>query len=168
MPKFSIERVPDLSREELVALVLQLAERIQQLEEEVERLKKPPATSSNSSLPSSREPKSNLPSPSQPRRRGAKPGHAKMERPLSETPDQVIVATLERCVQCGLDLGQVSPTQMIRRQVTELPVMKPIIVEMQQPVVICPRCQHEQRGRWPAEFAAGGSFGARLEATVTY
>lgn len=168
MTKFSLEPPHTLSREELIALVMRLTKRVDQLEEELERLKKPPATSSNSSLPPSRDQKVNVPAVASPRPRGAKPGHAKMERPLIEHPDKVIVAQVEQCTQCALDLRQVKPTQMIRRQVTELPIIKPIVIETQQLVVTCPRCSSKQLGVLPPELAEKRAFGPRLEATVTY
>ena len=92
MTELSPEALNRLSREELIALIVQLFAEVRQLRAEVERLKKPPTTSQNSSQPPSRDQKSNLPAKRRHRRRGAKPGHAKAERPLSDHPDQVIEA----------------------------------------------------------------------------
>ena len=80
----SAESLRDLSRDELIALVLQLAERLAQLEAEVERLKRPPTTSRNSSQPPSRDQKANPPKSKRKYHRGAKPGHTKAARPLTD------------------------------------------------------------------------------------
>ena len=57
--------------------------------------------------------------------------------------------------------------QVICRQITELPEIKPVVIETQQYEVICPCCGEVQRGKLPAGLEAGRYFGPRLEATVT-
>ena len=88
MTELSPEALSSLSREGLIALIVLLFAEVRQLRAEVERLKKPPTTSQNSSQPPSRDQKRNLPGGRRHRRRGAKPGHAKAERPWSDHPDQ--------------------------------------------------------------------------------
>jgi hypothetical protein len=73
----SPESLNNLSREELLILVVQLVAEVQRLQAEVERLKKPPTTSHNSSQPPSHDQKRNSPGKFSSRPRGAKPGHAK-------------------------------------------------------------------------------------------
>ena len=85
-----------LSREELVALVLLLVEEVQALRAEVERLKGPPPTSRNSSQPPSRDWKANRPA-KKGKARGAKPGHALMTRALIDTPDRLIEVAPDTC-----------------------------------------------------------------------
>lgn len=164
----TIESLRDLSRDELMALVLQLAERLERLEAEVERLKRPPTTSRNSSQPPSRDQKANRPKAKRRRHRGAKMGHAKVERPLTDTPDQVIEVRPSACARCGEDLQSVDPVRTVRRQITELPEIKPVVIETRQHEVACPGCGHAQRGALPAGLEADRHFGPRLEATVTY
>jgi hypothetical protein len=168
MTELSMEALNSLSREELIALIVQLFAEVRQLRAEVERLKKPPTTSQNSSQPPSRDQKRNLPGGRRHRRRGAKPGHAKAERPWSDHPDQVIEAQVTHCADCGADLQTVPPQAVVRRQVTELPVVQPIVIETRQSQVVCPQCHHRQQGRLPEGLEAGRHFGPRLEATVTY
>ena len=156
-----------LSREELVALVLLLVEEVQALRAEVERLKGPPPTSHNSSQPPSRDWKANRPAKKgQPR--GAKPGHTAMTRPLVDTPDRLIEVAPDTCVHCGHDLRGLAPVRTIRRQITELPEIKPVVLETQQHEVRCPACHTVQRGDLPADLPAARQFGPRLEAVVTY
>ena len=158
----------DLTREDLIELILQQAEEIRRLQEEVAALKKPPTTSHNSSQPPSRDWKSNRPTRKRNKRRGAKPGHSKAERPLVETPDKVIEAHVAWCTKCGTDLRAVAPQRTIRRQVTELPEIKPIVIETRQDEVTCPYCQQLQRGSLPEGLEATRQFGPRLEGLVTY
>ncbi len=164
----TVESLRDLSRDELIALVLQLAERLERLEAEVERLKRPPTTSRNSSQPPSRDQKSNAPARKRRRHRGAKGGHAKAERPLTDSPTQTIEARPGACTQCGQDLQAVAPTRTVRRQITELPEIKPVVMETRQHEITCPACGHAERGRLPLGLEAERQFGPRLEATVTY
>ena len=162
------ENVRDLSREELIELVLQQAEIIRQLHAEVERLKKPPTTSRNSSQPPSRDWKRNQPVGKRSKKRGAKPGHAKAERPLVERPDTVIEAPVTTCAKCGTDLRGVAPQRTLRRQITELPEIKPVVIETRQDEVECPGCHQLQHGVLPEGLEATRQFGPRLEGLVTY
>jgi transposase len=152
----------------LLALVLQLAAQVQRLETEVARLKQPPPTSQNSSQPSSRDQKGNTPTRKRRRKRGAQPGHAAAQRPLSDHPDKLIEAPVAQCQQCQADLQAVPAARVVRRQVTEIPDFKPVVIETQQHEVVCPHCQTRQRGALPAGLEAGRHFGPRLEALVTY
>ena len=134
MGKWTATQLHELSKGELIEWVLQLAEKVEQLAEkvkdlqaEVERLKPPPANSGNSSQPPSRDQKVNRPEPSGAKRRGAKPGHAKLERALVEQPDHLITVRAQKC-QCGADLSEAQPLQVLRRQITELPECKPIVI----------------------------------------
>jgi transposase len=161
----------DLSRDELIAVILPLIERVNQLEAEVTALKqKPPTSSRNSSQPPSRDWKADTPTGQRPqkKKRGAQPGHPKAERPLVENPDRVIEARVSTCAGCGADLQAVTSERVVRRQITELPMLKPVVIETQQHEVCCPACQLRQRGELPAGLEAERWFGPRLEALVTY
>lgn len=168
MTELTAEALNSLSREELIALVLQSFAEVRRLQAEVDRLKKPPTTAQNSSQPPSRDQKSNLPAGRHHRRRGAKPGHAKAERPLSDHPDTVIEARVTYCADCGADLQAVAPQAVVRRQIVELPVIQPVVIETRQQQVVCPQCHHVQHGPLPEGLEVTRHFGPRLEATVTY
>ena len=140
--------------------------RVGELEEQL-RVTKTPTTSKNSSQPPSRDFKSETKKRKRNRKKGAKFGHAKQERKLVEQPDKVIYALADNCQTCHVNLLDQVPTQIIRRQITELPEIKPVVIETQQYEVICPCCGEVQRGKLPAGLEAGRYFGPRLEATVT-
>jgi transposase len=145
--------------------ILSLLKRLEQLEE---HFKKPPATSRNSSQPPSKDQKSDLPSKRNPRKRGAKVGHPKAERPLVDNPDRVIEARVMICSVCQADLREVQAETITCRQIVELPDLRPVVVETRQHEVICPNCQNSQRGSLPEGLEAKRQFGPRLEGLVVY
>jgi len=169
------QQLENLTREELIVLVKalfnengELKARLAALEAELAKLKKPPATSRNSSQPPSRDEKPDQGEKKSGRRVGAKPGHERATRRLVEKPDRVIEAKVERCANCHSDLSQVAPARIIRHQVTELPPVRPIVIETQTHEVECPNCRTLQRGVAPEGLEPLRMFGPRLEATVIY
>src|SRR5271157_4304333 len=109
-----------LSREELIDMVLAQFEQVSKLQAEMDvlRLKlqknqKPPSNSSNSSQPPSRDQKSNLPA----KRRRQRPapfqgrhgpplGHEKHEREFVADPDHIVEVKPQVCEHCRTDLRQ--------------------------------------------------------------
>jgi transposase len=163
-----------LSRGDLIALVKELISavhllqaRVAELEAEVAQYREPPANSRNSSQPPSSDQKANLP-PRRGKRVGARPGHQRRIRQLVEDPDRVLDAPVRQCTQCRADLREVAPRAVVRRQVTELPIIRPVVIETRQHEVVCPACQSVERGLLPEGLGAGRVFGPRLEATVVY
>jgi transposase len=163
----SADELNRLTHEELLAWVSLLIAEVQSLRAEIDRLKSPPTTSRNSSQPPSRDWKANRPT-KRGKKRGAQPGHLQTERPLVDSPDQTLELKPEVCGDCGHDLTQVEAQRILRRQVTELPEIKPFVLETRQHEVVCPVCQKAQRGSLPEGLEATRHFGPRLEALVTY
>ena len=93
-----------LSSEEKDALIRELWQVVQALQAEVERLKRKgiKKTSRNSSLPPAKgfKPNSEGSKPNQ-SQRTASVGRAGGGRELSASPDQVVVAQVNRCPHCG-------------------------------------------------------------------
>jgi transposase len=127
--------------------------------------------SSNSSKPPSSDPPSRPPRPARPptgRPSGAQPGHVGHGRGLRppDEVDRVVVGSPVACGQCGtLLLGE--DTRPERRQVTELPVVRPAVVEYQRHTLTCLACGQATGGVWPAGLPPG-AFGPRVAATVGY
>ena len=82
IPEMAKARIEELSREELIALLYKLMNRIHELEEQL-RLKKP-TSSKSSSQPPSRDFKGEK--KKRKRKKGAKFGHEKLERALMDNP----------------------------------------------------------------------------------
>lgn len=158
----------NLSREELLALVQALLERIAVLERELAAARK---NSSNSSKP----PSSDITQPPPPgggqskRKIGGQPHHSKHERAAfpPDQVDQVHEHRLSQCPDCGGALASAKAAPKIIQQV-EL-VEKPIRVdEHRAHAHWCRRCRRLHYARLPSEIEAGGLLGPRLKALVAY
>jgi len=160
-------KIEEQSREELIALINEMAKEINELRGEIARLKLPPTTSKNSSQPPSRDFKSEKKKRTRSKKKGAKTGHEKQERRLVENPNKVVEVYVDKCKKCHLNLLDQIPIEVVRRQVTEIPEIKPVVIETRQYVVECPCCGERQQGKLPEGLEAGRYFGPRLEAMVT-
>src|SRR3989337_1595201 len=94
IPETAKARIEELSREELIALLYELMDRVHELEEQL-RLKKAPTSSKNSSQPPSRDFKGEKQKRKRNRKKGAKLGHEKQERALVANPDKVFYALVD-------------------------------------------------------------------------
>jgi transposase len=167
IPETARLKIEEQSREELISLIYEMAKEINELKAEIVRLKLPPTTSKNSSQPPSRDFKSEKKKRTRSKKKGAKPGHEKQERQLVENPNKVIEACVDHCQNCHQNLWDQVPVEVVRRQVTEIPEIQPVVIETRQYVVDCPCCGERQQGKLPEGLEAGRYFGPRLEAIVT-
>jgi transposase len=171
-------QLEQLSQADLIVLVHALLARVESLEKEVraiqeedERLKRPKDNSQNSSQPPSRDQKLNAPSGKQKRKHGPPYGHKQSVRKLVDNPDRVIRVDVNQCESCQHDLSATEPSKVVRRQITELPEVKPIVLETQQAEKVCPHCQHLNRStlpEGPEGLEADRYFGPRLEASIVF
>jgi len=166
-PETAKLKAEELSREELIALLYEMAKEINELKVEIARLKQSPTTSQNSSQPPSRDFKSEKKKRRRSKKKGAQAGHEKQERQLVEKPNKVINAYVDRCKDCNQNLLDQIPVEVVRRQVTEIPEISPVVIETRQYVVDCPCCGKRQQGKLPEGLETGRYFGPRLEAIVT-
>lgn len=127
--------------------------------------------SGNSSLPPSSDRPDATPqkpgrTPSS-RKRGGQPGHQKAERTLVPTDECDRVETIKpsHCRGCGTTLDGHDPDPQ-RKQVVDLPEVKPIVVEFQSHTLTCRCCGRVNKPSLP-EHVPRGSFGPRVIATVT-
>lgn len=161
IPETTKPGIEEKTREELIAL-------IHELMAEIERLKQGRTNSRNSSQPPARDFKSDKPKKRRRHKKvGAREGHEKAERKLVENPNKVIEVWVDTCEKCHINLLDQVPMRTIRRQVTELPEIQPVVIETRQHEVRCPHCDQLRRGKLPTGLEAGRQFGPRLEATVT-
>jgi transposase len=171
-----------LSKEELVEMVLALYHQNEALQAAIAELKadnealrvklekgkKPPTNSSNSSQPPSRDHKRSLPSDRRKRKHGPPVGHARHERQFVANPDQVVALKSETCRHCAADLRKVEGVVKEVNQITELPPARAEVIEVRQYEITCPECGKTQVGEPVAGLEMDRAFGARLEATVVY
>jgi len=157
-----------MSREELIELALELHAEVEALRMKLEKGKKPPTNSSNSSQPPSRDHKGNKPVERKKRQHGSPAGHAKKGREMVAQADRVIEIKPKECHICQTNLSQEPMVLKNINQITELPVAKAEVIEVRQYAADCPCCRREQIEEAPAGLEMGRSFGAWLEATVVY
>src|SRR4051794_2884701 len=145
-------------------LVRTLLERLGRLEERVNQ------TSRNSSKPPSSDPPSTVRPGRQSsgRKAGGQPGHVGHGRELKRVDqvEQVLELKPSACAQCGTLLCGEDP-QPVRHQVTDLPLVTPLVTEYRQHTLRCQTCGGATRAPWP-EGMPLGRFGPRLQATVGY
>jgi transposase len=167
--------VARMSRDELIEKVLADYAKLQEMQAEIEALKlklekgkKPPTNSGNSSQPPSRDQKSNRPKERKKHRHGPPVGHVKYERKFVAEPDHLVELKPQVCGQCQADLSEAKKVLVDVNQITELPEAKAEVIEVRQYAAECPCCGQKQIDEPPAGLEMGRSFGARLEGTVVY
>jgi transposase len=162
------------SKDQLIDLVLELAEKVKQLTARVEELERqlrtPKKDSTNSSNPSStdRAPKKNQ---SQRQKSGKKPGgqpgHAGQTRTRNPEPDQIVEHRPVACAGCkNVFVGREDERVSERRQMIEIPPIHTMTIEHQSIAVLCP-CGKETRGAFPIDVPASICFGPNLRSLVT-
>ena len=169
------EDLAQKSVDELIDLILAMHAQLVALQADYEALKvklekgkKPPTNSSNSSQPASLDQKANRPKDRKRHRHGPPVGHVKYERKFVEKPDHIVEAKSLVCEHCQSDLSAESGKLLDVNQITELPEAKAEVIEVRQYETKCPCCGQEQTGEPPAGLEMGRRFGARLEGTVVY
>lgn len=162
--------------EKLIQKVDSLVNRVNQLESEVtsykQRLSKyeKPKNSSNSSIPPSQD--ENRPVRKSLREKsGLKPGGQKGHKgstlQMTATPDKAEKLISDFCQNCGGDLRDVQSKFISKRQVVDLPEIKPIYTEYQCYSRKC-SCGHEQVPSYPGHVSNHIQYGASVEAAVGY
>ncbi|WP_344014165.1 IS66 family transposase, partial [Nocardiopsis exhalans] len=170
---------PAPSYEELAALVVEQAATITQLRADLsqanERIAELQARldsdSTNSSKPSSTDPFVK-PKPKSQRRRtgrkpGGQPGHPGQTRAQTPDPDHVLEHHPHTCGGCGGDLAGSEQTGLVRRQVVDLPPIKPTVTEHQMIEHTC-ACGERTRASAPEGINAPVQFGANVRAMICY
>lgn len=167
-----IRVIYDAGPEAVIDLVESLMAQIEPLIVRMEKLEGQLAlTSKNSSKPPSSDtdrpaPKS-LRTPSK-RKAGGQPGHKGHRLQMVDTVDEVIVHQASTCSQCGHGLAGAAQRLWQRRQVIELPPIRPWVTEHRVQACTCPDCGLENRGVLPESISASVSYGPRLSALALY
>lgn len=172
-----------LSKAELIAILLRFERRLNELEAEVAALRKRNAeleaevarlrkNSSNSSKP----PSSDIVKPPKPpsvghskRRIGGQPGHPRHER-ATFTPEQIDrtrVYELDRCPDCGRRLKRLSQADRVLQQV-EIVRAPATVTEHRAHAYFCPHCGKTHHAAMPAPVVKSGLIGPNLTAIVAY
>ena len=176
------EELIELSKQELIEIILRQHQQIEELMEAFRKLKadheallmkfehnqKPPTNSGNSSQPPSKDQKKNKPKDKRKRHHGPPKGHEKHERELVANPDKIIELHVESCKKCQCKLEHEAEKLVRVNQITELPEIHAQVIEVRQYEEVCPHCGMKQRTQAPDGLEMGRRFGSRLESTVVY
>lgn len=102
-------------------------------------------------------------------KRGPKPGHRGVGRSRTATTavDEVLSCRPQTCGVCAHPLPAAGGVVVGRRQVVELPPVRPLVTEARRLRVRCRHCGHHSTGAYPTGFGAYGRFGPRLLATIS-
>jgi transposase len=158
------EKTPPDVRAAITALVHALEGRIAALEARLAQ------DSSNSSRPPSTDPphaRRRPPRPPTGKKRGGQPGHRRHSRELvpPEQLDAIVDCMPSACLGCGQLLRGEEDPEPLRHQVTELPEIRPEVIEYRLHRLACPGCGAATRGELPTGVPRG-AFGPRLQAVI--
>lgn len=174
----SKEKLRKLSKEELVDLVYDLlirvdnlTSKVQELTDEVQRLKTP-KNSGNSSLPPSHDlfrNKNQSLREKGDKKSGGQAGHKGETLLMSPNPDKILEhRSNEICPQCGkIHSSQDSQIIIGKRQVIDIPAIKACVIEHQILQTTC-TCGYVSTGNYPAGVSAPVQYGNNLIALTAY
>jgi transposase len=129
-----------------------------------EKLKLPPKTPDNSSLPPSHGHKASEAAPSKPKGKPHKGSH----RELHPDPTRTLDVRAEHCEHCASDVSAVIQTASERYDRIELPEIKPDVTRVVLHGGICPCCAKRFKAAPPAGLEPGSPFGPNLRAFAIY
>ena len=176
-PPFDRETMRKLPTEQLVEIIWQQQHQIEQLRQEIERLKVSlQLNSQNSSKPPSSDllkkpqtPKASSDKTSTAKSKpGGQPGHPGKTRKGFGRVDRYEVLRPQLCLQCGSQAFAEVPVGVQVQQVAQL-VERPIeIVEYQQHSCQCLNCDRGTTAAWPVSIVPGQDLGVSLQALLVW
>lgn len=98
---------------------------------------------------------------------GGQPGHEGHTLKIVEVPDEHIDHTPDYCNQCGKYLSMVEEELVEKRQLIDLPVVKPVCTEHAVYKKTC-SCGHTTTSTFPFHVKSPIQYGPRTEAMISY
>ncbi|MDP1725347.1 MAG: IS66 family transposase [Bacteroidota bacterium] len=140
------------------------------LKQELEKYRTPKNSGNSSKPPSSGLPKllktQSLRTPSG-KKPGGQPGHEGTTLKMAGIPDTIQKHSPNYCTCCGEDLSGYQPQFIGRRQVIDIPPIKPIVTEHHLFEVHC-RCGHNNKASYPDGVLTPVSYGPGVQSLVSY
>ena len=159
---------------EVVTLLSLLRDRIEELEEEVIRLKQQASLDSRtSSKPPSTDQSRRTRQTHSTRKKSAKSpggqwGHPGVTLEATEPPHHIVRHTVTTCEHCGGDVSTLEAITVQTRQVFDLPPIALVVTEHQAETKICPSCQHPTTAAFPAGVESPVQYGDHLKGLLVY
>lgn len=149
-------------------LIDKLEVEISQLKEDVHLLKNP-KNSHTGSVPPSRDENRKTKSLREKteRKTGGQKGHKGHTLEMSKTPDHVVIHSHDFCQGCGQQISDLKGILRQKRQVVDLPVIRPAYTEHQCYDKVC-NCGHVNQPMFPKQVNAPVQYGSNIEAQVAY
>ena len=151
--------------------ITKLNETIGTLLEENRLLKTPKKDSRNSSVPPSKDEnrirKTSSLRESSGKRPGGQSGHEGCTLQMTGSPDVIVEHRPSFCSCCGKSFEGIDAQLTARRQIIDIPPIKPVYTEHRQYRSVC-ACGHQTLGGFPSGVNAPISYGGHVEALVAY
>jgi transposase len=98
---------------------------------------------------------------------GGQPGHKGDTLKMSDSPDEVEPLIPHQCNQCGGSLEGVELILKSRRQIIDLPPIRPLIKEYRCYGAQC-SCGHHQQGEYPSWVNNHVQYGPNIQSLIVY
>jgi len=152
---------------ELTHQVQVLTARVQELEARLNKdshnSHKPPSSDGPAKLPRRRSRRQRSGKAS-----GGQTGHPGVTLVQVEQPDEIVPHRPAACPHCGAGLATAPRVLQERRQVFELPPLRPVVSEHQVWQLCCPCCQSVSAGQFPPEVTQPVQYGPAVKALAVY
>lgn len=167
MRREDIEKIYDLGKEAVVDLIVQLMERIEKLEQQLNK------DSHNSSKPPSsdglrRRKRTRSQRKRSGKKSGGQEGHKGSTLEMTDTPDHVMKLRVKRCACCGFSIKSVQSKGYEARQEFEIPAPIVEVTEYRAEITDCPHCGRENRASFPSGITHKTQYGNHLRSIAVY
>ena len=177
MSNFEKKNLKSLSKNSLIRIVIDFADKLQKQESRIneleQKIKSSEKDSSNSSKPPTTD-NDNKPKKNQSLREktnkksGGQKGNNGNSKKMSKTPDKIVDCRPCACEDCGSSLRDTEGTVVDKRQEIDIPPIKLEITEYRLQSAICPNCQKGNLGKYPENISSNSQFGVNIKSFVTY
>ena len=99
---------------------------------------------------------------------GGQQGHFGTTLQTVETPDTIEVHDVIQCSKCNHDLSNVKTDNVVKRQVCDIPIIKPVTTEYQMASKRCPSCKTINVAPKAKELKQAIQYGDNIKAIAVY